>query len=661
MRDPVDHIKSAIVALAFAITPHVPDLPIWITVWCAFFWGYLLYMEKKRRPPPRRSVRVALTLAGFAGVVLGTGLEFGGGFYVSLLSVMSGLKPLEIKSHRDRMVTVFLAYFLVITSLFKSESLATTVYMFLSVLVTTAALIRLNHPGGRMRGHLRLSAKIMAQALPLMAILFFLFPRIHSSFWGFSGRMGKTGFSDEIAPGQLASLVESNEIAFRTEFKGTVPDSRHMYWRGIVFWKFDGKKWREGLSVPTLYKQPRSGETVEYAVVLEPRRSRRIFALDLPVSRPPRTQVLADYTLLSRRYITKKMRFELKSRIAYTSTGNLELWEQSAPFQLPEEGGHKARALAEKWAGEAGDDSEAIVKKAVRYFQNNGFAYSLKSPILGDDPIDEFLFETRKGYCEHYASAFAFLLRAADVPCRLVGGYLGGELNPYGGYVIIRESDAHVWTEVWLQNRGWVRIDPTLAVAPRRISGGIEASVPSDELPGFLSFRKYGPMAATWQKIRFGWDAINSAWDIWFSGYSFEQQKAALEKLGIRVRSWRGLAKTLLPAAAGVIIMAILAALWSAKKPSGKKEPVLDIYIRFCAMFEKTGITRNPAEGPADFAKKVCAARTDLKPEVETIIELYIKLRYGRGGGAEDVKRFKSLVRRLNGKLGGHTSASSMP
>ncbi len=652
MRDPVEHIRAVVIALAVAITPHIPDMPLWIIAWCVFFWGYLLYIQKKRKSPPGRFIRRLLTAVALAAVLVGIGLGVKGQFFVALLLVMAGLKPLEIRNHRDRMVTIFLAYFLVITSLFQSESLPITFYMFISILVTTAALIRINHPGSNLRDNLRLSARIMVQALPLMAILFFLFPRIHGSIWAFStSPSGKTGFSDVITPGDLSLLVKNNKTAFRAEFKGDIPPPRHRYWRGIVFWKFDGKSWHKGdFHIPWLKKLPVGQGTVAYSLLLEPQNSKWIFALDLPLERPSRTRLLDDYTLVSRQVITKQTRFELKSRTAYT-TGPLERWAQLPAYQLPEQGNPRARVLAQTWARQAAGPGE-IIDRAIGFFRNNDFVYTLKPPLLNEDPIDTFLFKTRKGYCEHYASAFAFLLRAAGVPCRLVGGYLGGELNPYGNYLVVRQSDAHVWAEVWLENRGWVRVDPTAAVAPRRIAGGIEGSVPADELPGFLLFDKYGPLGKTWREIRFGWDAANIMWDLWFSDYSFQQQKELLEKLGIRVGSWQGMAKMLLSMAGGVMFIAALIAVWSVRKPPGKKDPVLATYTHFCARLAKIGIPRKPEQGPADFAKTVCAARKDLKPEVETITDLYILLRYNRGGGQEALKQFKTIVRRFTPDAG---------
>lgn len=647
MKDSEIYIKPLVAALAVAIAPHVLNMPFWITVWCLVLWGYAWRSAEKRRPPPPDAIRRLLVFIGLVGVVAGSGTRFTGSFYIGLLAVMSGLKVLEIRNHRDLMVTAFIAYFIVIASLFESESLGATVYMMLSVLVTTSAMIRLNNPKAEMKKNLKLSAKIMVQAIPLMILLFLLFPRFHRTIWGFSPQRATSGFTDNIEPGNVSSLVKNNQIAFRAEFKGKIPAPEQLYWRGIVFWDFDGRRWRRG-DTPLLWEPAKGGgDFVEYVTVLEPHGGYWVFALDLPAAKPFRTRILADHTIISRRVIARKTRFEMKSALSHKIGRNLLRWEERG-LRLPEDGNPKARQLAAKWYDEF-DDSVEIVREAMNYFKKNGFVYSLKPPLLGDDSVDDFLFSTRKGYCEHYASAFAFLMREAGVPCRLVGGYLGGMKNPYGNYLIVRQSDAHVWAEVWIENKGWSRVDPTYAVAPERIEAGIEDALPDGELPGFLSLDRFGPLSQYIRKIMFGWDAVSNLWDIWFSAYSFQQQMEFLSKIGIRAGSWIGVAKALFLAVVFTGLAAGGISIWIARrKPAHKKNHIRDTYLKFCQKLEEVGISRAASEGPIDFAATAGNSRKDLRVEIGEITDLYVFMRYGRGGGQENLKKFEELVKRFD-------------
>lgn len=641
------HIPPILVALIVAIVPFIVKLPFWIVLWCFILWGYVFLSVKNSWVRPNRLIRTILTFFGISGAFLNAGLMFGGDAFIGLMSVMAGLKPLEIQSHRDRMVTIFLAYFIVIAGLFYSESLAITIYMFLSVLVTTAVLIHINHPSGHMKVNLRLSGLIMVQAIPLMIILFFLFPRIHGTLWGLSRNVtGRSGFSDTISPGNISKLVQSSKIAFRVSFKGKAPRHDFLYWRGIVFEFFDGETWSTARKRPINPGLLKGKAAVEYSISLEPHDDRWLFALDMPASMPDMATMimLHDYTLYAKRDITQKFRYKLKSYTSY-NTGPQQGWPLRV-LELPAGGSPKARALAQKWADE-NDTHEKIIESGLAFFRENEFSYTLRPPLLEDDPVDDFLFRTRKGYCEHYASAFAFLMRVAEVPSRVVGGYLGGELNPYGDYLIVRQSDAHVWVEVWLSGKGWVRVDPVAAVAPERIERGVEESLSPDELPDFLSLSRFGPFARFWKNFRFGWDAVNNQWDIWFSGYSYDQQEALLSRIGIKTDSWRGLAKALFLALALTGLLTSLFLIRMFRKTDAKKDPVQMAYDRFCRKLARIGLSRRPEQGPVDYAKMVGSGRKELAASVSEITDIYVLLRYGRGGDSNSLKKMKHLIRKF--------------
>ncbi|MFZ5571473.1 MAG: transglutaminase TgpA family protein [Thermodesulfobacteriota bacterium] len=641
VRPPDKDIRQVIAALVVALLPHGLGLPPWIAVWCGAGWGYRLLADRHNWPLPSRKLRLLLTAAGFLGVLLSAGTRFGADSYIGLMAVMAALKPFEIESYRDKIITVLLAYFIVITGLFESESLIIVVHLFGSVWITTAVLIHIHSSGGA----LRLSGRIMLQALPVMLVLFFLFPRLPGSLWRVSPiKTGGSGFSESLSIGDVARLVQDERTAFTARFDEPPPPGTDLYWRGIVFDRFDGRSWTAGREPVDPLPAPAGKRTAAYTVTLPPQGRRHLFVLDLPVTEPPLTHVAAGYTLQARFPIRRKFYYRVLSELTETAGA------ASPPLlrfvTLPETGNPQARALAGRWAAGAATDEETV-RAALKYFTANGFAYTLKPPALAADPIDQFLFETRRGYCEHYACAFAFLMRAAGIPARIVGGYLGGEPNPYGRLLTIRQSDAHAWTEVWLKGRGWVRIDPTAVVVPERLSGGVSAALPPEELPGFLAVGRFRRGGGIWSGLLYAWEAANNRWDIWFSGYSHLQQQALLEWMGFTAGSQArriGLLLLFLGLAGAGIAGAYFL---RPRRIVTVPDQALSAYNRFCRKLARMGIERAPCQGPRDFSALAAGRHPPLREEIAAVTELYIRLRYDESGSPEELRRLKSLVRRF--------------
>jgi transglutaminase-like putative cysteine protease len=518
--------------------------------------------------------------------------------------------------------------------------------MSVSICITTAVLIHIHHPPGKLSGKLILSAKLMLKALPLTLILFVVFPRIQGSLWGMRSATGAfSGFSDNLAPGNVTNLVLNNAIAFRVKFDNQIPDSERLYWRGLVFWRFDGRAWQLSDNTVNIALPIQGRNSSEYTITLEPHNRRWLFALDLPYESGPNIIRLSDQTLLSRWKVRRRLQYRLKSYTSYT-TGPLWEWE-SVALQIPPNKNPQAIALAREWRAASANPVE-YVNTALNYFRNNDFGYTLNPPPLGEESIDDFLFRTRKGYCEHYASAFTYLMRAAGIPARMVAGYLGGELNPYGEYLIVRQSDAHVWVEVWLSGKGWVRTDPTLAVAPQRVEQGLAAALPAEEWSILSSLGALGPFAKHWINIRLGWDAINNQWNKWVLGYSNTRQKTLLTKFGIRAGTRKGLASAIILATALMSLIVLGYFLSLSKKTVPKQDAVQKAYLTFCAKLARIGLARKPSHGPLDYASMVVALHRDLKTSVLDIVKLYIRLHYGRGGDRDDRRRLKILVKQFD-------------
>ena len=632
--------------LIIALIPHMPRLPLWITVWCLVLWFYIPAGPRLKLPRPSKKVIHILTLAGIAGTAVTVGNIFTKEGGVAATAVLMGLKPFEIKGHRDRMVTIFAAYFLIIANLFVSESLAAILYMAGAVVITQAVLIRVNHPRRTPWSALRLSGAILIQALPLVAVLFVLFPRFPLSL-GLTVQTAQTGFGEELAPGDVSNLARNNEIAFRVEFPEPVPSLEDLYWRGLVLWHFDGLRWTRGLRIQwSPLAMPESRDPVKYSVILEPHGRRWLFALDLPVVSPPGARLMADFTLATWPRVGNRRRYEVESHRRY-HTGPFRRWEQSA-LSLPAGGNPRTRNLAREWASRAGSPEE-VIRIALDYFRNGKFIYTLNpTPPSGGDIIDDLLFQSRRGFCEHYASAFAYLVRAAGLPARIVAGYLGGERNPMGNYLIVRQSDAHAWVEVFLEKKGWVRVDPTLVVAPERSRTGVAAALSPNEAGRFLKLQDLRGLGRIWKRIRLVWDAANFYWARWVLDYNYLTQQNLLAGLGLETGHWKGrvlallLALVLLLALAGLILFRL-----HGNRKHSPSDPVRETYDRFRAKLALRKIPHRPHQGPREFADKTIKTRPDLAPQILEITDLYIRLRYGPNPSSFHEKKLKRLVRRF--------------
>jgi transglutaminase-like putative cysteine protease len=598
-------------------------------------------------PWPNRTVRRILTLAGVLGILVTFGGRFDRQAGIGLLWIMASIKPMEIRNHRDVMVTVFLTYFLAAAILFFSNSLLVGWYMLFAVFSTTAVLIHVNHARGRWTDQLRLSARILLQALPLMIVLFVFFPRMQGGLWGVrSPADAVSGFADRLVPGAVSNLVRSNEIAFRVEFAGPIPEPQQLYWRGIVFWDFDGQAW-----LPRRFTGqalPLSGEKeVAYTVTIEPHGRRWLFALDLPYESTQGAFIRPDHTLVWWRKVRQRIRYGAGSLTDY-NTGLLWKWELAA-LNIPPASNPKTVELAQAWRAAAAEP-ENVIRAAMRFFRENKFRYTLNPPLLGQNSIDQFLFHSRRGYCEHFASAFAFMMRAANIPARVVGGYLGGDLNPYGDYLIVRQAHAHAWVEVWLAEKGWVRVDPTAAVAPERVAQGVTAALPPEDRLVIRRLERFGQSFPYWNHVRLGWDALNTRWNDWVLGYSHTRQKSLMAKVGIRTGTWKGLTKLLLVGAGFISLFGLFYVYQALRTTRSNPDAVQRIYLVFCAKLARIGLARKPEQGPRDYAEAIGASRPDLRKKVRCIVDLYIRLRYGRGGDSTDLRRFKTLVKNFDSK-----------
>jgi transglutaminase-like putative cysteine protease len=641
-------LAAAIVVLL----PHVVRLPIWLGAVLGALFGWRFLIMRRAWAMPGRWLRIGLTLL-IAGLLFRRyGTLFGRDAGSALLAAMLALKLLELRAPRDYIVGVLLVYFLILIGFLYSQSIWLVGYLVAVFVLTSATLVRLAVPGARPRFALRLAGVLVLQALPLMVVMHLLFPRLQGSLWRLpqDAYTGVTGMSEVMRPGSIRDLSLSDDVAFRVDFAGPPPRRAQQYWRTLVLWRYDGRAWRRGFEPPANLAYDISDTALPYTLILEPSNKPWLPALDLPARVPGGTRLHAGFILESEQPLRARQRFSMAAHLRYR-VRHLTADERRASLQQPAPTSSRIQALVRGWRQSAVTDA-GVVRAALAYFHEENFYYTLQPPLLGDNPVEEFLFDTRRGFCEHYASAFVVLMRAAGIPARVVAGYQGGEFNPVGNYMIVRQSDAHAWAEVWLPGEGWVRVDPTAAVAPERIEYGADALqrlFARGETPGRLAPAELAQaLALNWpermgREARMFFDDLNTGWQRWVLDYGASRQRDLLARLGIAdVRAFR-----LAGWMAGSIILLMLLYSLSTWQRRPRPDPLLRAYRKFCRRLARAGVVRAPAEGALAFGARGGELRPDLAEPIQAITDLYVRLRYGDESAPAQSKELRRLVARF--------------
>lgn len=626
------------VSLALIMALHATHLPPWISALfaAAAVWRWL--MATRGFAPLSRGVLVPLTLLVSAGVFLQGGTLLGREVGVSLLAAMAALKLLEARTVRDGAVLTSLGLLLLMAVLLYTQDLLTAaaVIFALSLLLVAQLAVHSHAATFAPKPALRLIGRMLLQSLPIMLVLFILFPRIPGPLWSLprDAHTGRSGLSESMAPGSISQLIQSPAVAFRVQFNGAAPEVAQMYWRGPVLENFDGRTWTRG-SEKMVSERPYEllSKRIEYRVMLEPHGLRSLFALDLPATESGLTE---SYELKRSDPVHERMLYSMTSFLDFR-TPPVGSAERSRNLALPNSGNGRARALALSWRAQQQGDAN-VARHALAWFSSEAFYYTLQPPLLGAEIVDDFLFNTRRGFCEHYASSFVFLMRAAGIPARVVTGYQGGEAN--GGYTIVRQSDAHAWAEIWLPERGWTRIDPTAAVAPQRVEQGLHAAIEdADELP-FLARRS----GSFWRAATLAWDRVNNAWNIGVLAYGPERQKEFLSRLGFGRVDWQQMVIAMF---AALTIILLIGLLFAQRKMRKKIDPIALAYHRFCDKLARRGLVRAQHEGPLQFTQRAAREHHDVGSHFIQIGNLYANLRYGAAQPVQ-VDELRRLVDALN-------------
>ena len=643
-----------VVSLLLVLLPHLTRLPLWLAGASLVVIIWRLLTDHYDGPIPGKALRFFLTFVGIGSVLLVFHTILGREAGSALLSVLICLKLFELRTLRDALLVVFLGYFLVVADFLFDDSIYTGIYMFTVVLFLSTSLIALNHPAATVANtpdYIKRATALLIQAIPLMVLLFILFPRISSPLWRIPEPIpqARTGLSDEMRPGDITDLAESDELVFRVEFNGPIPSADQLYWRGPVLWHTDGRRWGKlspqqlmHISANELHFAPLANP-VRYTVMLEPQQGQWLFALDLPTMLPELDAgviLLPDFELLSNRKLSERVRYTMTSVTAY-HTGDLTRWEREYALNLPDLTNPRTRQLAQSWRAETTEDIK-LVERALTYFRDQPFFYTRHPPTLGADPVDEFLFSTHQGFCEHYASAFVTLMRAAGIPSRVVTGYQGGDLNAVGSFLEVRQNRAHAWAEVWLTGQGWVRVDPTAVIPPERV-------LESQDLTRFQSTYPYiattdSPLLRNeLLKLQQAWHAMNYVWSVWVVGFNEERQQALLRKWGIEDLGLRLLISILL-ISLGMAFVGF--AYFVLGRQTRTDDPVMRHYRDFCRRLAKAGVKCLAHEGPHQLSVRAVTALPRHAGAIREIINLYVALRYGRADTTQ-LTSLKRLVKRF--------------
>ncbi len=630
--------------LTLALLAGISTLPIWVTATVGAAAAARLALAARGRDAPPQSIRVAVSVVAIAFLFLRfrtfNGLSAG----TALLSLIAGLKLLETRTRRDIHVITMIIYFLCLATLLEAESFWLLSYLIAVCWLTTSTLLRLtgSSRGPEWRGSVRYAGRILVQALPLALAFWLFFPRFGAPLWRVpdNGRSATSGLSDTMSPGDITDLAMSDEIAFRVRFSAGTPPPGQRYWRGPVLHDFDGHTWRRTEAntgrAPVLLFQ---GPAYQYTVSLEPSEHNWIFVLDWPSQWNAARGILTnDYMLVEPNPIAQPIDVVATSYGHTRSTGPLGLAMRRRDTLSPPGSNPRSLRLAQALRTAHPNDLDYI-RAVLDMFRNQPFFYTLTPPRLGDDSVDGFLFDSRRGFCGHYASAFAALMRAVDIPARVVTGYQGGTYNRFADYWILRQSDAHAWDEVWIEGQGWLRVDPTASIAPERVERGLNDMVAAN-----------GPVTSRWQQrtpwlsdTRLRLDALRLLWRERILQFNQGSQERLLNALHVPEPDGQKLALVL----AACLMAGMSWLTWQVRRELKPRptDPVARAFALLCRRLAAAGLQRMPHEGAEAFAARVAAARPDLASAVRALCRRYSELRYAAAVSPAGTANFIASVR----------------
>ena len=626
--------------MALVLGLHAPHLPWWLSLSLALTLGWRWWQRRRQSGRVPRWLKLPLLAMLVLAIAAQYGSIFGREPGTALAVGLLVLKLLETETVRDARVGISFACFALMAALLFDQGLVATVVVAFSMLPALTTL-RALEPGQvqttSLPRALLPSLALASAALPLALMAFLLVPRLSSPLWGApSPNQARTGLSDSMSPGNFSELLTDDHPAMRVSFDGAPPPAELRYFRAYVMWNYNGRSWQ--------YVHPGHAETqepapieadasIQYQISLQPTQQRVLPVLDVPLEAPAQASLQPDREVLADKPVNDPLNYHGRSALHYRLQPTLDERSRRLGLRLPASFNPRTLALAMQWREHYGNDDAAIVRAALERFHDGGFRYTLAPAPLGRDSVDDFLFNTREGFCEHYSSAFTVLMRAAGIPARVVTGYQGGYWNKLGEYLLVRYSDAHAWSEVWLAGRGWVRVDPTAAVRPERVTLGASAAT-GDQLGWYRN---------DWlQGLRNHWDIVNRWWDKGVIGFDVLRQRSLLTPFGIRDIDTTTLGVLL--AISSVLFIAIgLAWALLRRQPRDRLRDALRGLERKLA---RKGMPRRLGEGPQHYLSRAARALPSQRHELAMLMRSYLELRYAHDEPPpESLRKFQRAAR----------------
>ena len=636
-------------AQVVVLVPHLPRLPLWVAgVWigCAL---WRVQIQRMRWHYPGLLMQIVALAAVTLGVFVAQGTLIGLDAAVMLLLLLFMLKLLEMRKPRDALVVIYLGFFIVATAFLFNQGIPLAVYQCFSLLILVAALVGLQQTQSRNdpARAMRTAGVMLLQAVPLMLVLFMLFPRL-GPLWAVNapGGQARTGLAESMAPGDVADLARSGELAFRAAFDGALPAQATLYWRALTLTQFDGHSWsRSAMGGGAAANWEPRGEPLRYQIITGASHQPWVFSLRGADSDDERLLLNSDFMLQARRPLSQGIAYRATSRPdSLLQAGGLDPLQRRMFLQLPEGFDPRSRTFAAELRRQYPQDAD-LIGALLRYFNHEPFHYTLRPPTLGRHSIDEFLFDTRRGFCGHYAGAMTFLLRAAGIPSRVVAGYQGGEVNPRGNYVLVHQFDAHAWVEAWLPGQGWVSFDPTFQVAPERIEDGLQSA-----LQGEGSFLEDSPLSAVryrnigWiNSARLFWDDVNYQWQLRVLGYQSDRQMDFFRRW-LGTADWQRIGLISL----GALLLCMVPVAWwilrPARRPTGYRQRAWQKLNRRLARLQLQART---GEGPRAWQARLVEALPRQQEEISAFMDTYVELTYASPTGSDASHASRLLAKRL--------------
>ncbi len=622
-----------IASLSFAMVPQLVRMPIPVVIMTLLPLIWRIGAEIRGWKPLPALVRHGATVLALLTLYFSHGHIAGRRAAVSLLTVMLALKLIESYRIRDARLIVSFSLFLCATQFMFNQGILMPFYGAVTVIIVLVTLTQLHRNeaffafdetppvSASLFSELGFSFRLLMLAIPVGLTFFLFFPRWATPLWGIPEATldSKSGLSDSMSPGSIQHLFMDDSPAFRIKFEGRIPRSSELYWRGPVFWDFNGETWRGSVFGKNLgvESQPDESEAQwKYTVQLEPNERHWLFSLDYPATTPRDSRITIDFQILRRQPVTQLLQYSIVSDPAFVDSPELAGNLKTSALDLPKDSNPRTRKLIERWKRE-GLAGQAMVRRVLTHFNQEEFHYSLDSPLLGRHSVDEFLFDTRTGYCEHYASAFTVMMRMAGIPSRIVTGYQGGWYNEIGKYLLVRQSDAHAWSEIWFPDHGWTRVDPTAAVSPLRIARG---SLGALSAPRHL-------LDYDWlRNFRNGVDIVQQRWNDWVIKFSADSQARMFSSFGLE-RLTPSMLVTTLFVVIGLFSLLLLPFILRVKGPD-RKDPLRAVWLKFLKRLKAVGFEALPSSGPIELAHSAAIQLPRDSRSIHHVADLYSRSRY---------------------------------